>query len=156
MESEIERISPVECRVRVEIPWRDVSSRVDGKLRDLRRKARLPGFRPGKVPVHVIERLYGKSVRDEVARDLVQETFQTAVVQHETTPLTQPVLESSAMEKGQAFTYAARFEVAPQIEPEGYTGVPVRRRPAEVAEGKVAEVLEKKQEELQHRVSPEL
>jgi trigger factor len=148
MESDLERISPVECRVRVQIPWKDVSSRVDGKLRDLRKQVRMPGFRPGKVPPQVIERLYGKSVRDEVARDLVQETFQTVVVQHETTPLTQPVLESSNMEKGQAFKYAARFEVAPLIEPADYEGIAVRRRPAAVEDGKVDEALEQKQAEL--------
>lgn len=148
MESEIERISPVECRVKVQVPWKDVSNRVQGKLRDLRRQVRMPGFRPGKVPQHVIERLYGKSVHDEVARDLVQETFQTAVVQHETTPLTQPVLEKSEMQKGEGFTYAARFEVAPEIEPADYTGVPVRRRPAELADDAVDKVLEQKQAEL--------
>lgn len=148
MESEIERISPVECRVKVEIPWPDVSTRIDGKLKELRRQVRLPGFRPGKVPPHVMERLYGKSVRDEVARDLVQETFQTAVVRHEATPLTQPVLESSDMQKGEGFRYAARFEVAPEIEPTDYKKVAVRRRPAGVDEAKIDQLLRQKQEEL--------
>ena len=148
MQSTIEQISPVECRVKVEIPWNEVSGKLDEKLRDLRRRARLPGFRPGKVPPAVIERMFGKSVRQELANDLVQETFQTAVAQHETRPLTQPVLESHSLEKGQPFTYAARFEVPPAIEPKDYTGVPVRRRPAEVDQSKVDAELQRRREQL--------
>jgi trigger factor len=148
MQSTIERISPVECRVKVEIPWSDVSARLDEKMRDLRHRAKVPGFRPGKVPPAVIERMFGKSVRAELARDLVTETFQTAVSQHQATPLTQPVLESSSLETGSPFTYAARFEVPPKIEPTGYTGVPVRRRPTVLDEAKAAAELEKRREQL--------
>ena len=148
MDSSIERISAVECRVKVEIPWTDVSGRLADKMRDLRRRARLPGFRPGKVPPQVLERMFGKGVRQELAQDLVQETFQTAVTTHETTPLTQPVLESHTLEKGQPFTYEARFEVPPEIEPKNYEGVAVRRRPAKAAEDKVTAELDKKREEL--------
>jgi trigger factor len=148
MESSIERIGPVECRVKVEIPWTDVSPRLDTKLRDLRSRARVPGFRPGKVPPQVIERMFGKSIRDELARDLVNETFQTAVTQHETVPLTQPVLEESSLDRGQPFTYAARFEVPPAIVPKDYEGVEVRRRPSVVDEAKVDAELERKRSEL--------
>ena len=126
MESQIEQITPVECRVRVTIPWTDVSPRLDTKLRELKKTARIPGFRQGMIPPKVVERMFGKSARAELARDLVQETFETAVVSHKTTPLTQPVLESSELELGQAFTYQARFEVAPKIEPKDYLGVPVQ------------------------------
>src|SRR5215207_6040744 len=101
MESSIERISEIECRVKVEIPWDEVSGRLSAKMKDLQRRARLPGFRPGKVPPAVLERMFGKGVREELANDLVQETFQTAVTQHATVPLTQPVLESHRLDKGQ-------------------------------------------------------
>ncbi|HGG56527.1 MAG TPA: hypothetical protein ENK31_01890, partial [Nannocystis exedens] len=148
MESQIEKISAVEYRVRVEIPWETVSPRLNAKLRDLRRKARLPGFRPGKVPQPMIERLFGKSVREELARELVDETFQEAVVKHSKVPLTQPALENNDLARGRAFTYSARFEVPPEIEPVDYTGVPVRRRPAVVDGAKVEERLKAKQEEF--------
>lgn len=148
MQSTIERISSVECRVKVEIPWPEVSPRFEDKMRDLRRRARLPGFRPGKVPPHVIERMFGKSLRQELANDLVQETFPTAVSRHNTMPLTPPVLESSSLEAGQPFTYAARFEVPPEIDPRDYTGVPVRRRPAVVDPAKVEAELERRRERL--------
>ncbi|MBK8262116.1 MAG: trigger factor [Nannocystis sp.] len=148
MESQLEKISAVECRVRVQIPWEAVSPRLNAKVRDLQRKAKLPGFRPGKVPAQMIERLFGKSVREELARELVEETFQSAVLRHQKVPLTQPALESETLDHGQPFVYAARFEVPPEITPKDYTGVAVRRRPAVADEAQVETRLKAKQEEL--------
>lgn len=148
MDSQIEQLTPVECRVRVTVPWDTVGPRLDTKLRDLGKRARVPGFRPGKVPPRVLEKMFGKSARAELANELFQETFDTAMSTHQARPLTQPVLESSTLEKGADFVYAARFEVAPKIEPKDYKGVPVRRRPAKVDEDKVKAELAKKQEEL--------
>jgi trigger factor len=148
MDSQIEQITPVECRVRVTVPWTEVGPRLDDKLRNLGKKARVPGFRPGKVPPRVLEKMFGKGARQELANELFQETFQTAMSSHSANPLTQPVLESSSLEQGEGFIYAARFEVAPKIEPKDYKGVPVRRRPPVVSDEKVAAELEKKREEL--------
>jgi trigger factor len=148
MDSQIEQITPVECRVRVTVPWTEVGPRLDDKLRNLGKKARVPGFRPGKVPPRVLERMFGKGARQELANELFQETFQTAMSSHSANPLTQPVLESSSLEQDQGFIYAARFEVAPKIEPKDYKGVPVRRRPPVVSDEKIAAELEKKREEL--------
>ncbi|MCA9713124.1 MAG: trigger factor, partial [Myxococcales bacterium] len=80
--------------------------------------------------------------------DLVNETFQEAVSQHEKTPLTMPVRESYSFNKGQPFTYVVRFEVPPEIEPKDYEGAPVRRRPAVVDASKVDEMIERKRGEL--------
>lgn len=148
MDSQIEQITPVECRVRVTVPWTTVSPRLDTKLRTLGQKARVPGFRPGKVPPRVLDKMFGKSARQELANELFQETFQTAMSTHEANPLTQPVLESSTLEKDEDFVYAARFEIAPKIEPKDYKDVPLRRRPAAIDESKIAVELGKKQEEF--------
>jgi trigger factor len=148
MDSQIEQITPVECRVRVTVPWTEVGPRLDDKLRNLGKKARVPGFRAGKVPPRVLEKMFGKGARQELANELFQETFQTAMSSHSANPLTQPVLESSSLEQGEGFIYAARFEVAPKIEPKDYKGIAVRRRPPVVTDEKIAAELEKKREEL--------
>lgn len=148
MDSQIEQITPVECRVRVSLPWSEVGPRLDDKLRNLGKKARVPGFRPGKVPTRVVEKMFGKSARSELASELFQETFQTAMTTHSANPLTQPVLESSSLEQGDGFAYSARFEVAPNIEPKDYKGIPVRRRPSQSDEAKLEAELEKKREEF--------
>lgn len=148
LQSNIERISPVECRLTVEIPWSEISPRLETKMRDFRRRARLPGFRPGKIPPQVAEKMFGKSIREDLANDLVQETFPTAVAEHDTTPLTQPVVESGAVEKGKDFSYAARFEVPPEVQPKDYVGVEVRRRPAVVKDEALDAELERLQKDL--------
>ena len=148
MESSIERISSVECRVRVKLPWAEVAPRLNDKMKNVGRSARVKGFRQGKVPRAMLERMYGRSVREELARDLVQETFQTAVGQHETNPLTNPVVENSKLDEGEGFEYAARFEVAPEIEVKDYEGIEVRRRPSKIADDAVDKALEAKQKEL--------
>lgn len=148
METTIERISAVECRVRVEIPWEDVRDRLGTKLKDLRRRARVPGFRPGKVPPQVIERMFGKSVRAELSGELVDETFPNACREHSTIALTKPVVEESQLDKGQAFKYAARFETPPELEVKDYVSVPVRRRPAVAEDSAIEAELDKKREEL--------
>jgi len=117
METQLEKINAVECRVRVQIPWEEISPRFDKKLRELQGQARVPGFRPGKVPPQMVERMFGASVREELARDIVQETFQSAVTQHNRVPLTQPVLEEGKLVKGEPFIYRARFEVPPELQP---------------------------------------
>ncbi len=147
MESQLERISAVECRVRVQIPWATVSPRLKAKFRDLQRRAQLPGFRRGKVPPHIIERMYGKGVRDELAQDLVNETFQQAIGEHKKVPLNNPIRESFELASGKPFSYAVRFEVVPEIEPQDYEGVPVRRRPAVLDSDKVEKIIREKQEE---------
>jgi trigger factor len=148
MESSIEKISSVEARVTVTLGWDEVGPRLNDKMRDVGRNARVRGFRRGKVPRAMLERMYGRSVREELARDLVQETFQTAVAKHETNPLTQPVVENTKLDEGTSFEYAARFEIAPDIEVKDYEGIEVRRRPSVIADGAVDEALEAKQKEL--------
>ncbi|MEE9382738.1 MAG: trigger factor [Nannocystaceae bacterium] len=148
MESQLERISPVECRVRVQIAWDDVLPKHNRKLRELQTRVRMPGFRKGKVPPAVLERLYGAGMREELSRDLVSDTFKDAVAQHNTVPLTDPVLEKADFEKGQPFEYAARFEVTPQIQLKKYKGLSVRRRPASADPEKLEAHLVSKQEEL--------
>ena len=148
MESQIERISPVECRVRVEIPWSEVSPRLSRKLSELRRQVRLPGFRRGKAPPKMVERLFGEGARHEVAEALVEETFESAVSEQGARAITGPRVDELKLERDAPFVYEARFEVPPEVEPKDYEGVPVRRRPVEITDEQVEAELERMREDL--------
>ena len=74
MQITIEDISPVEKRVDFELPWRDVAPKLEKAYDHLRREVHLKGFRPGKVPRSIIERLYRHQVEDDVALAVVVRT----------------------------------------------------------------------------------
>ena len=69
-------INDLDCRMTVGVPRAQVDEEVQKRLRDLARKSRINGFRPGKVPVRVIQQRYGAQVRQEVLGEITQESFQ--------------------------------------------------------------------------------
>lgn len=142
MHVEIQDLSPVEKQLKVEIPWERVREKLDAAYRELSRGVTLKGFRPGKVPRSVLERMFGKKVQLEVAKDLVQESFLAAAREHKLEPVAEPVVEDAAIRTGEAFRYSARVEVRSPVEVKEWEGLPGARRKVEVAEDEVRHALE--------------
>ena len=134
MQITIEDISPVEKRVDFELPWTDVAPRLDRKYNDLRRKVKLDGFRPGKAPRPVLEKLYKHSVEDDVARELVEVSIVQAIREKQLEPVAPPSVDRIDLREGQPFKFTARVEVRSQVDPKDYSGIPVERRATKVAE----------------------
>ena len=81
MQVSVENVGALGRRMQVEIPEARVQGEVDGRLQNMARSVRLPGFRPGKVPLKVVARRFGPQVRDEVVGELVRSSFYDAVQQ---------------------------------------------------------------------------
>jgi trigger factor len=148
MQITIEDISPVEKRVDFELPWTDVAPRLDRKYNDLRRKVRLPGFRPGKAPRPVLEKMYKHSVEDDVARELVEVSIVQAIREKQLEPVAPPAVDHVDLRQGQPFKFSARVEVRSQVDPKDYSGIPVERRAPKVAEADITSALEQYQTQL--------
>jgi trigger factor len=142
MQITIEDLSPVEKRVEFELPWSDVVPKLEKAYDSLRRGVRLPGFRPGKVPRALIEKMYKRQVEDEVARDLVDHSIGQAIRENQIQPVAPPTVEALEIKSGAPFKFTARVEVRSQVTPKDYSGVPLSRRPAKVTDEAVAEALE--------------
>jgi len=142
MQITIEDLSPVEKRVEFELPWADVVPKLEKAYDSLRRGVRLPGFRPGKVPRALLEKMYKRQVEDEVARDLVEHSLGQAIHENQIQPVAPPTVEELEIKSGAPFKFTARVEVRSQVTPKDYTGVPLTRRPAGVTDEAVAEALE--------------
>jgi trigger factor len=142
MQITIEDLSPVEKRVEFELPWSDVVPKLEKAYDSLRRGVRLPGFRPGKVPRALIEKMYKRQVEDEVARDLVEHSIGQAIRENQLQPVAPPTVEDLAIKSGEPFKFTARVEVRSQVTPKDYSGLPLSRRPAKVTDEQVAEALE--------------
>lgn len=142
MQITIEDISPVEKRVDFELPWADVAPKLEKAYNDLRRDVRLKGFRPGKVPRALIEKMYKRQVEDEVARDLIELSIGQAIQEKQIQPVAPPTVDTLELKSGAAFKFTARVEVRSQVAPKDYAGLPLSRRPAKVTEEQIAEALE--------------
>ena len=148
MQITIEDISPVEKKLAVEIPWDDVKSKLDEAYRELGRGVQLKGFRKGKVPRQMLERLYGKQVDQEVVKELVRESMVKATDEHNLKPVAEPVIDETPITHGQPLKFAAKIEVRPQVTPKDYFGLELTRRAPQASEEQIEHALKHKQDEL--------
>ncbi len=115
MQVSVETLKGLERKVTISVPTEKVEEEVSQRLRDLARKAKVDGFRPGKVPMNVVVKRYSDSVRQEVARDMVQSTLYEALQKNELVPAGSPFIEPEMVESGKDFRYTAVFEIFPEI-----------------------------------------
>ncbi len=148
MQVTISEISPVEKKVAVEIPWPYVAQKLDEAYKDLSRGVALKGFRKGKVPRPMLEKMFGRQVEQEVIKQLVQESFVTAAHQHDIQPVAEPIVDDAQLNKGQPFHYSARVEVRSIVEPKDYDGIELNQRPAAISDEELDAALERKRQEL--------
>ncbi len=142
MKTTLEDISPVKKKLLIEIDSKEVDKRLNQAYGEIRKKAKIPGFRPGKVPRKILETYFGNQVIDDVTRELISESFPKAVDEVKTFPLGQPILEKEALKQGQDFNYSAIMEVRPEFEVEDYLGLDVQKEMFSISEEDVQKRLE--------------
>ncbi|NQY41983.1 MAG: trigger factor [Legionellales bacterium] len=113
MEFNIEKLSTLERKISVQISEDNLNSEIKTKLKMLATKVKLPGFRPGKIPLQVIENKYGKEARQEVISKLMQNSLQKALIESKVEPITNPTIDELNDSRGLKFS--AKFEVKPEI-----------------------------------------
>ncbi|TWI53787.1 trigger factor [Pseudomonas duriflava] len=142
MQVSVESTSALERRMTVGVPAERIETEVNKRLQQTARRVKVPGFRPGKVPMSVIRQRYEASARQEAFGDLIQETFYEAIVQEKLNPAGAPSVEPRAYEKGQDLEYVATFEVFPEFQVAGLEDIQVERLQSEVADSDVDNMLE--------------
>lgn len=137
MQVSIETTSGLERRMTIVVPSDAFEQQITERLKQAATRARLDGFRPGKVPLKEIRRRFGRSVRQEVAGELMQHSFVEAVQQEEVAPAASPSLEVLNMDPGDDFEFTATFEVFPQITLATFDAIEVRRPVATIDEADI-------------------
>ena len=97
MDVSIETLEGLERKMLVVIPASRVEEKVNEKLEEAAKTARINGFRPGKVPKREIKRRYGKSIREEVSGEIIQSSFSEAVDREDVNPAGMPKIENVKM-----------------------------------------------------------
>ena len=143
MKTSLEEISTVKKKVVVEIESGEVDKKLNQSYAAVGKKAKIPGFRPGKIPRKILESYFGDQVLDDVSRELISESFPKAIDEVNTFPLGQPTLEKDILKPGQNFKYSAVIEVRPQFEVQDYSGVEVRKEKWSLEEKQVDDELDR-------------
>lgn len=162
MKFDIETLSPVKRRLRIEIPSDIVSREIEGAFQAVRRRAKIPGFRPGKAPRTLLERQYGHSIQQEVIEKLIPDSYREAVRQSGMRPVDFPVIEGVALRQGEPLCFTATVEVRPEVKVTEYEGIPVPGFSTAVTDEETAKALDQIREmhaqlevaEEGHRVEP--
>ena len=147
MKSVVEDISTVKKKINIEVAPDDVAREFDKALADVGKKAKIPGFRPGKAPKNIVERHYGDEVKSEVVHRLVTESYMKALEENNLNPVDMPEIENiSTLAKGSPLTFTAVVEVRPNIELGVYDGVEVKETAVTVSDAEVTETIDRLRE----------
>jgi trigger factor len=142
MDVSVENAGGLERRMTVQVPAERVEQEVQSRLDSMSKTVRLDGFRPGKVPLKVIEKKYGKQVRLEVVDELVNSTMQEALSRESIRPVGQPSVEPKGIEPGEPLEYVATFEVFPELSGMLNYGFKVTKPIVEITSDDVGNMLE--------------
>jgi trigger factor len=141
MKASVEEINPVKRKLSVEIPEDEVVKEVDSFYKDLGKKAKVKGFRPGKVPRNILERYFKDYVKAEVIQKLIEESYPKALSETELQPVSAPAIDPGEFVGGKPFQYSAVFEIKPDIKVEGYLGLKLEGKKEEVKDEEVEQRL---------------
>ncbi len=133
---QIEDVSPIRRRLNFTVPAELVDTELDTAYKSLKRKARLPGFRPGKAPRRILEARFGKQVLSEVGGRLIQQAFSEAARDMELAG--QPAVEEQGeLAAGKALTFSIGVDVKPDVQLADYSGVEVEYVAAQVRDADI-------------------
>ena len=122
MKMEVTELGPMKRALKIEVPADEVTQRLARAYVDLNRQVNIPGFRPGKAPVALLEKRYAKTVEEDVLRTLVPDFYDKAVRQAGIIPVHVeiPPLDRAKIKKDEPFTFTATVEIRPNIELRDY------------------------------------
>jgi trigger factor len=144
----IEDLSPVKKKIGVALPDEDVRAEIDEAYRGLQQRARIKGFRPGRVPRAILERYYGDQVRSEVIGKLIQDSYARALEEHKLHAVTRPEIVAEEVKPGAGLSYSATIEIKPSFDVGEYEGIEVERAVAPVDDAAVDAQIERFRQSL--------
>ena len=120
-----------------------VDEKIETRLAEIGKTAKMAGFRPGKIPQHVLRKRYGQSVVSEVLQEVISETSQSLLSERKIRPALQPKIEITAYDDGKDLEYKVEVEAFPSVPEVNFSGISLERVKAEVAEKDIKEGLER-------------
>jgi trigger factor len=142
MQVSVETIGTLGRRLKVAVPADKVEQEFSARLQRLSKQVKMPGFRPGKVPLKMVEAQYGVRLMDEVAGELIQTTLYEAIGSQGLRPAGDPRIQRKPVVRGEQLEYTVEFEIFPEVKRHDLAGVRIERPVVTVGEEDVNRTLE--------------
>lgn len=138
MKSTVEQLSPTRVRINVEVPFAELEPDFQRAYKELAKQVRLPGFRPGKAPIKLLEARFGReAMLDQIVNDALPSRYGQAVAESEVRPLGRPDIEVTKKEYGQDLAFTVEVDVRPKITLPDLSTLAVSVEPIEVSDDDV-------------------
>src|SRR6476661_4283562 len=141
MKTEFVDVSETRKNLVVEIPSTIVDAEIEKVARDYSKAARIPGFRPGKVPARVVKQRFRDRILHDVVHELVPRAVDDALRERGVEPVDTPDIRDVVVEEGQPLKFTATFDTVPPIDPGDYATIQLRRGDLAVTDAAVDEAL---------------
>ena len=141
MKVEVKKVDAVKRELRFEIPKERVSQKFDEVYKELSKIVKVKGFRPGKVPRHILETQHGKHAQDEVFQKLIPEVYHERVTSENLAPIDMPEIEDVNFKDGM-ITFTAKLDIKPEVKIDNYKSIKVTRKSSGVTEEEINKTLE--------------
>jgi trigger factor len=123
----MEELSSVKKKLSFEIPWNEVKSELDAVYKDVGKKAKIKGFRQGKIPRKVLEVHFKEHAEAETINNIINKFYWQTLDEKKITALSRPDINQEGLKKNTSFSFSASFETEPDFEPKGYKGVELEK-----------------------------
>jgi trigger factor len=123
----IEDISTVKKKLSFDVPWADVKNELNSVYRKVGKKAKVRGFRPGRIPRGILEAHYREEAEEETVSNLVNRYYWETLQEKKIPAVMQPKIEQKGIEAEKNFTFSATVEVEPAVEPRDYVGLELEK-----------------------------
>lgn len=144
MKVEMQDLSEVEKILKIEVPQEKVNEVIRKITESVRKKAKVKGFREGKVPVYLVKKLFKEEIEEKSIAKIIEDTLSNAIKESKIEPLLRPKVEElGELKEGQPFNYSVLVEIRPEIniKKEDYIGVEIERESDDIDEEEVDRIL---------------
>ena len=130
----MEEISLVKKKLSFEIPWSKVKEELDAVYRNVGKKAKIKGFRPGKIPRKVLESHFKEHAEEETITNIVNKYYWQTLEDKGIMALSRPDITQDGFKENTNFSFTASFETEPDFEPKGYNGIELEKEKIQITE----------------------